>query len=189
MMLTLEEKIKLITEDILGYKFKNPIEIIKSIMNKPYINIHGPEHHFLDGASFLAAYKNSGADIDLNKSLEELSKRSIKMPGAMCGYWGVCGASTSLGAALSVIHNTTPLSNDDFYKHHMEYTSRVINKMSKIGGPRCCKRNAFIAIFKAVSFVKEKYNIEMEMDNITCEFTTKNSQCIKNRCPFYKENI
>lgn len=189
MMLTLDDKYELIIPEVLNSASKNPIKIVKSIMNKPYINIHGPEHHFLDGASFLAAYKNSGADIDLNNSLDELSKRSIKMPGAMCGYWGVCGASTSLGAALSVIHNTSPISSDDFYKHHMEYTSRVIYKMSKIGGPRCCKRNAFIAISEAVSFVKEKYNIEMEMDNITCEFLKQNSQCIKNKCPFYKENI
>ena len=184
---TLNDKYKLIKEEIFKSKSKNPIEIAKSLMDKDFINIHGPEHHYLDGACFLAAYKNAGGNIDIENALDVLSERTIKMPGAMCGFWGVCGSSTSVGAALSIIHNVSPLSASNYYKDNMEYTSLVIQKMSEIGGPRCCKRNAFISLSTAVKFVKDKYNIDMELTDINCEFSIKNKQCIGLKCPFYKE--
>ena len=136
---------------------------------------------------FLVAYYNTVGNIDLTKALDYLAERTIKMPGAMCGYWGVCGSTTSVGAALSIIHEVSPLSSSNYYKDNMEYTSAVINEMSKIGGPRCCKRNAFLALKIAVKFIKEKYNIKMDLGNITCEFTSKNQQCIGLKCPFHKD--
>ncbi len=39
---------------------KNPITIALQLMKKDFINIHGPEHHFLDGAAFLTAFRNAG---------------------------------------------------------------------------------------------------------------------------------
>ena len=36
----------------------------------------------------------------------------LRMPGAMCGLWGICGAITSIGAALAIIDGTGPLSAD-----------------------------------------------------------------------------
>ena len=184
---TLNEKYDFIIKEVSKSKSLNPIEIIKEVMHRDYINIHGPEHHFLDGAAFLAAYNNAGGQLDLNKALSELRERTIKMPGAMCGLWGVCGSTTSIGAALSIIHRTGPLSDDNFYKEHMKYTSSCLEKMSEIGGPRCCKRNAFLAIGTAIKFVEEHYGIKMESDKITCEFTNWNKQCIKKRCPFFTE--
>ncbi|MEA5060965.1 MAG: DUF5714 domain-containing protein [Erysipelotrichaceae bacterium] len=184
----LEERYKLIRETVIVSKSKNPIEIAKIVMANDFVNMHGPEHHFLDGAVFLVAYKNSGGDIDLDKSLQQLAMRAIEMPGGICGYWGVCGSLASIGASLSIIHDTNALSNDDFYKDHMEYTSSVLQKMSEIGGPRCCKRNAFISITTAVDFVNKKYKVEMEKDAVVCNFYRFNSDCIKNRCPFYKAN-
>ena len=184
---TMEDKYYLIKNEIVKLKNKNPIEIVKNIMNKNYINIHGPEHHYLDGASFLVAYYNTVGNIDLNKALDILAERTIKMPGAMCGYWGICGSTSSVGAALSIIHEVSPLSSSIFYNDNMEYTSSVIKEMSKIGGPRCCKRNAFLSLRMAVEFIKEKYNINMELEDVTCEFASKNQQCIGIKCPFHKD--
>ena len=185
---TLEEKYSLIKEAVKKENSKNPINIVKNIMHNDYINIHGPEHHFLDGASFLAAFKNAGGDINLDESLEELSKRAITMPGAMCGFWGICGSTASIGASLAIIHKTGPLSENEFYSDNMEFTSLVIEKMSKIGGPRCCKRNAFLSLATAVEFVNKKYDVAMEINDVNCEFSNLNKQCIKERCPFYINN-
>lgn len=49
----------------------NPIRIFKNIAHKPYVSIHGPEHHILDGASLLVAYKNAGGNIDIDEALEK----------------------------------------------------------------------------------------------------------------------
>ncbi|HAR57616.1 MAG TPA: hypothetical protein DCR62_02605 [Acholeplasmatales bacterium] len=183
---TLEEKYNLIKDEVLRSVSKNSIEIVKFIMHRDFVNIHGPEHHFLDGAAFLMAFYNAGGQIDVDIALDELAKRTIKMPGAMCGDWGICGSTVSVGAVLSIIHKTNPLSSDDFYKHHMEYASQVISAMSKIGGPRCCKRNAFLSLSYAVRFVKEKYDVEMDLNKVECEFTDFNQQCLKEKCPFHK---
>lgn len=184
----LEDKYYLIKQEIIRCTTeKNPIKIAIKIMKNNFVNIHGTEHHFLDGAAFLAAFKNAGGEINLEQCLDELEKRTIKMPGAMCGYWGVCGSVASIGAALSIIHSTGPLSTDEYYKHNMEYTAAVLSEMSKIGGARCCKRNAFLSLSYAVKFVKEKYNIEMECDDIKCEFSPFNKQCLKNVCPYYNK--
>ena len=181
----MSEKYDRIAAEVLKASARNPIEIVRSVMHEDFVNMHGPEHHFLDGAAFLAAYKNAGGALDLPKSLEALRERTVKMPGAMCGLWGVCGSVASIGAALSVLHGTGPLSCDEFYKEQMEYTSACLAEMSKIGGPRCCKRNAFLSIGIAAAFVKKKYGIQMESGEITCEFTDWNEQCLKNRCPFF----
>src|SRR5574344_2143919 len=113
---TLEDKYRLIKEDVISQTSTNPITILKAIMHKEYILIHGQEHHFLDGASFLVAYKNAGGEGNLIEALDTLATRTIKMPGAMCGYWGVCGSCASIGACLAIINETGPLSSDDFYK-------------------------------------------------------------------------
>lgn len=186
-MSDLDNKYKYIQTECLKSTSKNPLEIARKLMSNDLISINGPEHHFLDGAAFLTAYKNAGGKIDLRLALENLASRSILMPGATCGYWGVCGSASSLGAAFSIINHTSPLSDSDYYKDNMEYTSHVLGIMSKIGGPRCCKRNAFIALSYAITFAKEKYGVIMETSKIECEFYNKNPDCIKERCPFYKK--
>lgn len=186
-MTTLDQKYALIRELVLQQESKDPIFICKLLMHEPYISIHGPEHHFLDGAAFLVAFKNAGGRIDIERALDELASRSRTMPGAMCGYWGVCGSTSSIGACFSIINKTGPLSDNQFYKDNMEYTSSVINVMSKIGGPRCCKRNAFTSISQGVKFAKEKYGVIMDLPlNTDCEFSSLNEQCIKERCPYYR---
>ena len=107
------------------------------------------------------------------------------MPGAMCGYWGVCGAVTSIGAALGFIDATGPLTTDGSWGKHMEYTSKALMGLAETKGPRCCKRDGYIALKTAVDFLNENYNVEMEYEDIKCGFYPKNQQCIKERCPFY----
>lgn len=104
-------------------KSKNPIEIFGNIARRDFVRIHGPEHHVLDGAALLTAFHNAGGKIDLLTSLNELMKRGLQMPGATCGMWGVCGAVSSMGAALSVIDGTGPLSTDSSWGKHMEFST------------------------------------------------------------------
>lgn len=185
---TIEEKFNLIEDRLLTSKEKDPLILLQSIMKENYINIHGPEHHFLDGGVLMTAIKNAGYEFDLAKSLNELKNRTYKMPGAMCGYRGICGSTASVGAVFSILDGTGPLSSDKHYSEHMLYTSNVINKMSRIGGPRCCKRNAFLSIIEGIKYANEKYQLNIPIHEIKCVFSPLNIQCIKNRCPFYEEH-
>ena len=142
--MTIQEKTEQIIKDIKKEKGNNPIQIFKNIAKNDYINMHGPEHHILDGACLLVAYKNAGGEIDLDEALNKIVIEGLRMPGAMCGLWGVCGAVTSLGAALSIIDHTGPLSLDGTWGDHMEFTSNALKDLGEINGPRCCKRDAMI---------------------------------------------
>lgn len=184
--MTLDKKGNLIIKDIKEEKGINPVEIFKNIAKNEYINIHGPEHHVLDGASILVAYKNAGGDIDLDSALEKLLFEGLKMPGAMCGLWGVCGAITSVGAALSIIDKTGPLSTDGTWGEHMQFTSNAIGELGKINGPRCCKRDAMIAFKYGIKYINEHYGVTLENLDIKCEYSGMNMQCIKERCPYYE---
>ncbi len=182
----MEEIARKIVEACLQEKGKSPIEIFNNIANKDFVRIHGPEHHVLDGAALLTAFYNAGGKIELQNSLNELMKRGLQMPGATCGMWGVCGAVSSMGAALSIIDGTGPLSSDSSWGKHMEFTSKALYSLSQVGGPRCCKRDAFLSFKNAIGYINENYDVELENDVIECSFSERNRQCIRAKCPFYK---
>lgn len=164
----------------------DPIELAIHIMQDNRINIHGPEHHVLDGSCFLAAMHNAGADFDLEAALDEMAERGRKMPGATCGQWGVCGSAASIGAALSIIHGTGPLSSNQFYKDNLSFVSQALGKIAEVGGPRCCKRNAFLSMLTAIAFVERQYNIKLAKHELCCSFSKQNKQCLQKMCPFFK---
>lgn len=184
--MTIAEKGALIIRDIRKETGTDPVKIFKSIANNDYINMHGPEHHVLDGASILVAYKNAGGEIDLDVALEKLMQEGLKMPGAMCGLWGVCGAITSVGAALSIIDGTGPLSADGTWGDHMQFTSCALEELGKINGPRCCKRDAMVAFKNGVKYINEHYGVTLVLKDLKCEYSKINAQCIKERCPYHE---
>ena len=184
--MTTAEKAELIIRDIKKESGTSPVQIFKNIAEKAYMSIHGPEHHILDGASLLVAYKNAGGNIDIDNALEKLMSEGLRMPGAMCGLWGICGAITSLGAALSIIDGTGPLSTDGTWGNHMQFTSDAIGELGKINGPRCCKRDAMIAFKNGIEYVNSHYGVTLEYEQIQCEYSDQNAQCIGERCPYHK---
>ena len=182
--MTVHEKAELIIKDIKLEEGVNPIRIFKRIAQKEYISIHGPEHHILDGASILVAYKNAGGNIDIDNALEKIMAEGLRMPGAMCGLWGICGAITSIGAALSIIDGTGPLSTDGTWGEHMQFTSDAVGELGQINGPRCCKRDAMIAFKNGIEYVNKHYPVNLEYEHMKCEYSDLNEQCINEKCPY-----
>ena len=162
----------------------NPIKIIEKLMSQPFCHMHGPEHHILVGSSLLTAYKNAGGNINLQESLMEMINRGKKVPGGICGFWGSCGAGISTGIFISIISNSTPLSEEPFHLSNL-MTSKSLNQVATHGGPRCCKRDSYLSILAAIDFVDENFGIKLEKSEITCKFFENNNQCLKDKCPFY----
>ena len=181
---SIQQRAELIIAECMRISSTDPYEIFRTVANKDFVRIHGPEHHVLDGACILTAFHNAGGNIDLDAALHKLMHEGLRMPGAVCGVWGVCGAVTSIGAALAIIDGTGPLSTDD-WGSHMEYTSAALARLAKTGGPRCCKRDAFTAMAEAVSYIKKRYGIVIDMKAVKCDFTPRNAQCIGDRCPYH----
>ena len=162
---------------------KNPIKLLQKLMSLPFCHIHGPEHHIMVGASLLTAYRNAGGNIDLPKALLEMQSRGKQVPGGACGFWGACGAGISAGMFISIATGATPLAKEAWGLSN-RMTARALNAIGEAGGPRCCKRDSYIAIREAVGFAKEELNVEMELYNINCIHWAQNNQCIGERCPF-----
>lgn len=161
----------------------NPIEILNKMMTMPFCHMHGPEHHIIVGSALLTAYKNSGGDIELKKALIEMQSRGKQVPGGTCGFWGACGAAISSGIFISIITGSTPLKVKEWGLSNL-MTAKSLGEIGRIGGPRCCKRNSFLAMTSAIEFVKENLGIVMESSSIKCTHSSSNNQCIKQRCPF-----
>ena len=164
---------------------KNPIEILRKMMQMPFCHMHGPEHHVMVGAALLTAFKNAGGDIALHTSLLEMMNRGKSVPGGACGFWGACGAGISTGMFVSIISKSTPLTNEPFALSH-QMTSKALSKIGEIGGPRCCKRDSFLSVLTAIDFVEKHFGVKMESEKVVCGFRPQNSQCIEARCPFFR---
>ena len=162
---------------------RDPLDIVEELMRQPFCHMHGPEHHVLVGSALLTAYKNAGGEIDLPAALAEMQSRGAKVPGGTCGYWGACGAGISAGMFISIITKSSPLSETGF-KHANLMTARALSRIGEVGGPRCCKRDSYLAILAAAEFVRENFGIVLETHEITCTHAHENNQCIGARCPF-----
>lgn len=165
----------------------DPIAIVERMMALPSCHMHGPEHHVMVGAALLTAFKSAGGEIDLRAALAEMVSRGKSVPGGACGFWGACGAGVSTGMFVSIISGSTPLTVEPFALSH-QMTASALAQIGAVGGPRCCKRDSFLAIREAIGFVKEHFGIEMEQEDTVCRFYRQNAQCVGRRCPFSAAN-
>ena len=164
---------------------KDPVAILEKMMALPFCHMHGPEHHVMVGCALLAAYKNAGGKIDLDTALYEMMSRGKSVPGGACGFWGACGAGISAGMFVSIVTHATPLTTDSWGLSN-QMTAKALDAIGTIGGPRCCKRDSYLATLAAIDFAKEHFSVEMEKQTIVCTHSAHNNQCIGSRCPFSK---
>lgn len=163
---------------------KNPIEIMDKIMSLPFCHMHGPEHHVMVGAALLTAYRNAGGELELEKALLEMYRRGKEVPGGVCGFWGACGAGISTGIYMAIITKSTPLATTAWGLSN-RMTAKALGSIGEIGGPRCCKRDSYLAITEAVKFTKENLGVAMEIGDVSCTRSSQNNQCIQRACPFH----
>ncbi len=163
---------------------RDPIAILEKLMSLPFCHMHGPEHHVMVGAALLTAWKNAGGALDLPKALQEMYSRGKAVPGGACGFWGACGAGVSTGQFLSIVTDATPLAIEPWGLSN-QMTAKALGSIGQVGGPRCCKRDSYLAILAAIDFAAEQLNVHMEKRTPICTRSRQNNQCIGSRCPFF----
>ena len=67
-------------------------------------------------------------------------------------------------------------------------TARALDAIGKHGGPRCCKRDSYLALQEAVAFTAEALGVKMELKPITCTRSAMNNQCLGKNCPFHPKD-
>jgi len=177
---------EVISHFCINSKSKDPIELAVSLMKNPKVAMHGPEHHFLVPAVLLSSYYNLKTDSSVKEEKIKIAqKRANNILGGFCGYYGACGAAVGTGIFISLITEANPLSRHEWKLSNL-ITAKSLFSVANIGGPRCCKRVAFLSIIEAVDFLHENFGTTLPVNkNIKCEFSSLNKECIEDDCPFY----
>ncbi len=178
----------------------DPLEMAITLMKNPALKMHGPEHHFLVPAVLLTAYHNSqGAsaapgegmtqaqtpEASLPAWIKKARKRAEDVKGGSCGFCGACGAGIGTGIFISVMTGSTPLSKWE-WRLSNQMTAESLRVIAEHGGPRCCKRDTYLALLTAGKFLQEHFNRTLPMDEqVRCEFHLLNRECLELDCPFF----
>jgi hypothetical protein len=168
---------------------EDPLEMALILMRNSAVKMHGPEHHFLVPAVLLASYYNIRKDYsEKGLKIKEARKRASSVLGGFCGSHGDCGAAVGTGIFISLITYSTPLSIEGWKLSNL-MTSKSLYAIANRGGPRCCKRNTYLAILEAVKFLKENFGVVIKIrQDICCEFNDLNEECLREKCPFYNND-
>ena len=137
------------------------------------------EHYVLNTAvSF--EYDVPSADEFRNR----IDSLSAKYPYLVCIKDDVIVGYAYAGAYfVSIITKASPLTQESWGLSNL-MTSKALGEIGKIGCPRCCKIDSYLAILSAIDFVKEHFDVEMEKNKVVCVHSDINNQCIGSRCPF-----
>lgn len=166
---------------------KDPMEMALTLMKSPQVKMHGPEHHFLIPAVLLSAFHNAaGRPAEKQEKIKKARQRAENILGGFCGFYGNCGAAVGTGIFVSVLTGATPLSEREWRLSNL-MTAQSLHAIADAGGPRCCKRNSFLAIQEALRFIEDHLGVELETssDSMVCEFHHLNKECRKIACRFY----
>ncbi|MGI6736311.1 MAG: DUF5714 domain-containing protein [Anaerovoracaceae bacterium] len=163
----------------------DPVRLFEEVARLPQVHMHGPEHHAIVPCVLLTCYAGSGGRLDdLPAALNEAIRRGRQVPGGSCGALGVCGAAAGAGIFASIVLQSNPLQADVWHLP-LQLTSDCLARIAAVGGPRCCKRDSRLAIHAAVQFSSEQLGIAMPTEDVICEYSARNKECIKERCPYY----
>lgn len=177
---------EIITAFCLNTDMTDPLRIAVSLMRHPALHMHGPEHHYLVPAALVTAYYNlTGGKEKKEEALKKVLARSGHIKGGFCGTHGTCGAGIGTGIFISVITGATPLSKESWSLSN-RMTATALMAIAGAGGPRCCKRDSYIAIIEAAKFLKDNLGVVLPVTNeFCCEFSGLNRECRNNECPFW----
>ena len=184
--MTVREKAELIVKDIKKEQGTNPVVIFKQIAEKEYISIHGSEHHILDGASLLVAYKKRRWRDRLRTGIGQADVRRTSDAGSNVRFMENMRSNHIHWRCTCNHRRNRSAFNRWNMGNHMQFTSKAIGELGAINRPRCCKRDAMIAFKNGIDYVDAHYGVTLQYEQMQCGFTDFNEQCIKERCPFHE---
>ncbi len=164
---------------------RDPVRLAMLLMGHPSVKMHGPEHHFLVPAALLASYYNTlGRPGVKARRIREARLRAENVLGGFCGFYGDCGAAVGTGIFVSIVTGATCLSKREWRLANL-MTARSLKLIAMRGGPRCCKRNSFLAIREAVGLSRRELGVNMPSGRkVRCTFSRLNRECLGADCPF-----
>ena len=96
-----------------------------------------------------------------------------------CARWGVCGAAASCGMALAIVQGNAPLKSEGWSETQL-LVADLLEKIARAGAPRCCKRDARIAVREATPWFSRALGVELSLPDTEplCTVSGQNTACI-----------
>lgn len=177
--------IELIERTCLASSESDPIRLADSLMKNPAVKMHGPEHHFLVPAVLVVAYFSRHGEEGKAEKLATVRKRAEDVKGGFCGFHGTCGAAMGAGIACSVLTGATPLAKDEWQLANL-MTAACLTAIGEAGGPRCCKRDTYLALLVGREFLNRHLAAGLPTSNQpVCSFAANNRECLATGCRFF----
>jgi hypothetical protein len=165
-----------------------PEDLLEALMSYPECPAFGPAHHFLVGAALVTCHDRAKGldDETLASDLEELHARSSQLPGATCAKWGICSAGISAGMAYAIVAGNAPLRSEGWSEGQL-MVSQITDRIAQAGSPRCCKRDARIALDVAARTFERDFGVSFPPASArqACAVADQNSVCLSSDCPFF----
>lgn len=177
---------------ILQQTTKVAVELFESVISKlsdiwtasEELPFHGPWHHGIVPAVLILALKNNKYDFT-EKDVKEAFMRGLKIPAGGCGFCGTCGGGSGVGIVASIIQKATPF-HDKERSEGFEAAVSAQQRIGKLGGPRCCRLSAYVAIEQGIKYLKKKeYPLPEQKMIGRCNIYESNAQCHGKRCPYF----
>jgi len=132
----------------------------------------------------MRALKNNGAEIE-DWQIHEAFERGMMIPGGGCGFCGICGAGSGLGIVLSLLLKSNPFLQNE-RSESLKASAKVIEKIGKLGGVRCCRLSSYITIDTAVKEL-EKFGYHLPTYEVVsrCKVHSLNPDCHGEKCPYF----
>lgn len=165
-------------------------ELVNLLMDMEGLPMHCPPHHFILPATLLTVcHKLSGSgENQLMHDLSEAKVRASKVLGGFCGNYGACGAAVGIGIFYSIFTKTTPLSTETWSRVNRA-TGMGLLKISEVEGPRCCKRNLYLALDSAIDTIASDLGLTLERpEEVICKYYPANQECKGLKCPYFPAN-
>jgi Family of unknown function (DUF5714) len=163
----------------------DPLRLAASLMNNPAVKMHGPEHHFLVPAVLLTAYCAVQGLAGKAERLATARQRAGDVKGGFCGFHGTCGAAMGAGIACSILTGATPLAKDEWKLANL-MTAACLTAIGEAGGPRCCKRDTYLALLVGSEFLNRHLDANLPaVSQPVCSFMANNRECLGSGCRFF----
>lgn len=163
----------------------DPLVIADGLMRHSAIKMHGPEHHYLVPAALITAWCIGKGIEGREEMLAIARKRAADVKGGFCGYHGTCGAAMGAGIACSVLTGATPLARDGWRLSNL-MTAACLTAIGEAGGPRCCKRDSYLALITGRDFLNSHLMADIPAGPPpVCSHYVQNRECLATDCRFF----
>jgi hypothetical protein len=163
----------------------DPMALAVEIMSSPAVKMHGPEHHFIVPAVLMTCINNKHGDFPDLKDRIDFVRKIAGETVPNCSFdLRTCGAAIGTGIFLEMLNNHDAATEDE-WSLSKNIVADSLTKIADSGGPRCCKRDTYLALEASVEFLSDKYAIELPTSQAKCTFSLRNNSCKREECNFY----